>query len=186
MTQQKSVDPAIRAARITRTGTVVAAIAAALITAIATGVTAYIVGHKEGVSAAPTVTVHETTTVTESAQAASETGNGTGTSVAKKPTGGSSLLLLTANETQGEIVTDPQKVNSRDYDHALTGWLGMCNYTSAHRVYQLDRKYKRLQADVGLTDNTKSGSVVVFKVVLDDVPLDTRSTRRARFGSNPG
>lgn len=171
MPQQKTVDPAIQAARINRRGAVVAAVVAALITGTATGVSAYIAGRKEGVSTASTVTVVHTETVTDSAGA-----DATGTAERE---GSTSLLELSPVEAFGTILTDPQKVDTKNYQRVFTAWLGTCGSKggSASRTYHLDRRYARLQTRIGLSDGSKSGKTVEFRVFVDDRQIDSATAR---------
>jgi hypothetical protein len=175
VTPQPPVDPAIQAARITRRGAIVAAVAAALITGSATGIGAYFAGRKEGVSAAPTETRTETTYVTVT----SPNPSAPGTTEPNPALAAGSLLRLTPLEERGRFVTDPQDVDTRTYTTALTTFFGPCGEKTSFRVYQLDRKYKRFQVRVGLTDGSVGGKAVEFRVYLDDAPLDTATTRLA-------
>lgn len=146
-----------------------AAVVAALITGTATGVSAYFAGRKEGVSTATAVhTETVTETVTESAGA--------------DPTvqaGSKSLLELNPVDAYGIIVTDPQRVDTKDYQRAITAWLGTCGGRgeSAWRTYHLDRRYQRLRTKIGLSDTSKSGWRVEFRVFVDDRQIDSATAQ---------
>ncbi|MFD7654285.1 NPCBM/NEW2 domain-containing protein [Actinosynnema sp. NPDC059797] len=170
MTDRETLDPAIQAARINRRGAVVAAVVAALITGTATGVSAYFAGREEGGATASTVTVVHTETVTESA--ADPAGRNS------RP-GSKSLLELNPVEASGTIVTDPQRVDTEDYQRAITAWLGTCGGSGAlaSRTYHLDRRYERLRTGVGLGDGSKSGRSVEFSVFVDETRIDSATAQ---------
>ncbi|WP_436497363.1 NPCBM/NEW2 domain-containing protein [Actinokineospora sp. HUAS TT18] len=171
--QVEQVDPAIKAARITRTGAVIAAVVAALITGTATGLGAYFAGRKEGVSAATPSTV--TSIVTVSAPAgrgtAGTSASSSGSSVSTRP-GETSVLDLEPIETGGVQAIESQKINTEQHDRVIAHRLGDCKVyplteNSAFRTYQVDRRFTRLQARVGLGDTSASGAVAEFWVSVD-------------------
>jgi NPCBM/NEW2 domain len=172
VTEQKTIDPAIEAARIARRGAVTAALVAALITGAATGVSAYFAGRKQGADAtsASTVTVVRTETVTQS-------GGPSSSGPAQQAGGAKSLLELNPVEAQGAIQTGPRRVDTKDYQRTITAVLGTCLTDSASRTYHLDRKYRRLQTKIGLDDGSKSSRWVEFRVFVDEEKIDSATTK---------
>ncbi|MDX8030362.1 NPCBM/NEW2 domain-containing protein [Lentzea sp. BCCO 10_0856] len=164
MTGQKTVDPAIEAARITRRGAVTAALITALIAGAATGVSAYYAGRKQGTDSAA-VTVVRTETVTVSG----------GAPVQQAVPGGKSLLDLNPVEEAGVNVVGARRVDTRDYQRTIAMVMGACGRSGslASRTYHLDRKFKRLRVKAGLDDGSKSGHSVEFRVFVDDTKIDS-------------
>ncbi|WNV84730.1 NPCBM/NEW2 domain-containing protein [Umezawaea sp. Da 62-37] len=178
MTNQKMkpvVDPAVQAAKITRTGAVIGVVVAALITGTATGVTAYFSGRKDGVQAAPVSTVLSVQTVTmPNGASATETT----TSSTMKP-GETSLLDMTQIESSGESLSSgDQTIDTKTYSRTLATTLKNCSGKDfASRTYQLNRKHKTFHVTLGLTDQSDSGSAIEFRIAVDNKRVDSATVR---------
>ena len=152
----QAVDPAVQAARITRTGAIVGVVLAALITGTATGVAAYFTGRKDGVQAAAT------TVTSVSTETVYLTGGGT-----RPSTGGGTLLDLDVVDGNGEWYSGRQDVNAETYEQAISIGTASCGIPYS-RTYQLDRAHRTFRAKVGLADNSSDGSSVEFRVLVDN------------------
>jgi hypothetical protein len=171
-------DPTVRAAKITRMGAIIAAVTAALITGTATGVAGYFSGREAGVQAATATTTSTVTSVRTVTVPANAEASDSPSPRASKP-GATSLLEMSHLEAVGEITVGDQDVNAKTYEQVITAALNDCEYREqfASRTYQLDRKYDQFDVVVGLTDQSNSGSVVEFRVLVDGTRVESATTR---------
>jgi hypothetical protein len=156
-------DPAVKAALITATASVLVAVIGAI--------SAFAVGWLQVGPGARTPTATTVSAVTPHA-----TAEGSGTSPDQATTtvrpGRQSVLDIVPkerNESDGEYRTGPQTVNAKRYERTLYLWEDEDEIGCADGAltYQLDRHYRRFEATVGLNDDSASGAEGVFTVLVD-------------------
>ncbi|MFI9848664.1 NPCBM/NEW2 domain-containing protein [Nonomuraea sp. NPDC051941] len=157
-TGQMGEDSAIRIARINRSGQIWQALLGAFGGIVIAALPIYLVGHDQGskegaakeaakgpatVTATATTTVSATVAVTGSENPSPDAGGDSN--------GATSLFDLAPLRDQTDYETTEAKVNTRQYDRVLLGGVH-CQGQSV--TYQLDRKFKKFTATVGLTDDS--------------------------------
>lgn len=165
-----SPDPAVEAARINRNGAIIAAVITALVTAVATGTGAFLLGRERGESTASAATVTVTAVHTETATVTAGQADVPNNSAPPAQPGPTTLLDLAPLEPDGEWRVEDRKVNTKEYEDALTAPLDDCSGNTVSQTYQIDRKYQRFRAEVGLTDDSGSDARVEIQFLVDNTP----------------
>ncbi len=73
----------------------------------------------------------------------------------------------------------PQKINGRQYDEVV--YVDYVGQYATSQSYNLDRKYSTLQTKVGLGDQSESGVVVKYRILVDGVVKASTSIEVGRI-----
>ena len=72
---------------------------------------------------------------------------------------------LTPIEPDGEWKVEDRRINTSEHEDAILATLRFCGDTA---VNQIDRRYQRFRADIGLADDSNSDALVEFSLLLDN------------------
>lgn len=162
-------DPAVQAAKISRTAQIVTALIAAVGAAAAAGIPAYFAGRDQGIdqgnanaAVAPTATVTATVTVTAAAPPAGQTAT---PEAAPAPSGGLHLTDLAA--TGEPLIKGARNLSGRRYERSLAYRVECDGNDLRTTIFSLPSPYRKFSAVVGVEESKDKSDVVSFEVYVD-------------------